>query len=145
LSKNDKIVDILLIEDNESVVDIFKIITKKFEVSIKYAKNTNEFIKLMQMFEFRHVLCDLNLDYKYEGLFISKIYNNIRRIKPNNGKIYFFSNEIVGNFDLQKFCFDEVLEKNFSHIYGFLKSNFSFKTYKHFLEIENSQNALISA
>ena len=121
--------DILLIEDSTAIIDLFKVLTKKFDLKIKYAKNTSEFLNIIRFNSFKYVLCDLNLDYKLEGLFISKVFSNIRKIQQTESKILLFSSEKVTEKEISKSGFDGSLVKDFLSIYDFLLQNFPLRSF----------------
>ena len=129
MNNDDKTIDILLIEDSNSVIDLFSVLTKKFDIKIKYAKNSYDFMTLARDHHFKYVLCDLNLDYKYEGYFISRIYSNIRKVNHENGKILLFSAERETKEEFLIHGFDGSLDKNFLAIYEFLLHNFPLRSF----------------
>lgn len=123
-----KSIDLLVIDDSSAIIDIFKVITKRFDLKIKFAKNTYEFMDIAQQYNFKYVLCDLNLDYNYEGFFISRIYAIIRKYKNEEGKILLFTSEQATDLELMKFNFDGSLKKEFLPIYDFLIQNFPLRS-----------------
>ncbi len=135
--------DLLLIEDSTSVIDLFLVLTKKFDLKIKIVKNSNEFMNVIRTNDFKFVLCDSNLNYKYEGLFIARVYNNIRKIKRSQGKILLFSSELASESEIGNFKFDDVLQKDFLTIYEFLLNNFPLRSY-HDL-IKNDERYIVSS
>lgn len=122
-------IDLLIIEEAAPIIDLFQVLTKKFNLKVKYVKNTGEFLDLAKMYNFKVVLCDLDLDYSFEGLFIARVFANIRSINRLDSKLFLFSSKKVSKNELDKFGFDELLPKEFSLIYEFLLSNFSLKSY----------------
>ena len=139
MAQNEKDFDILLIEDSASIIDLFSVLTKKFDLKIRIIKNTYEFMETAQRSTFKYVLCDLHLDYKFEGLFISRVYSNIRKIKNNDGKILLFTSDKANSHDAMKFGFDGMVEKDFLSIYEFLLNNFPLRSF-HDLIKNGSQN-----
>ena len=135
------LIDILLIDDNESVIDIFKILTKKFNLTIKYAKNTQEFIELSKKYNFSIILCDLNLDYKFEGFFIARLFSSLKLMRHLDSKVLLFSSQTLTNDELLKFSFDGSLDKNFHSIYNFLEVNFPFRSYTEEITLEEQVKA----
>ena len=122
-------IDVLLVENSTAIIDLFKVLTKKFDLTIKFVENTAEFVEIIKKYDFLFVLCDLNLDYKLEGLFISQIYASFRKIKNLEGKNYLFTSDPVINFDFSKYGFDDCLPKNFQSIYQFLREKFPFRSF----------------
>lgn len=136
--------DLLLVENKESVIDIIKVLTKKFAIKVKYAKNTSEFTELIKFYNFKVVIVDLDLEYKLEGLFISTLYKNIRFIKNASSKIYLLSDKELPPTDIPKFHFDGIIKKSFKPMYEFLLNNFDFRSYVEFLREESSQELIFS-
>ena len=126
--EDDKDIDILLVDNNEDIADIFKVLTKKFDLTIKFAKNTEESVRFSKIYSFRFVLCDLNLDYILEGFFISRFFSAINKMNKLEIKIVLFSNEKISHEQMINNSFDYQLEKRFSSIYTFLEKNFSFRS-----------------
>ena len=145
MNKNEKVVDILLIEDSANIIDIFSVLTKKFNLTIHIVKNTFEFMKTAQSINFKYILCDLHLDYKFEGLFITRVYSNIRKIKNSNGKALLFSSEKTNEEDATNFGFDGQVEKDFLSIYEFLLNNFPLRSYQELIKKESHNFVSISS
>ena len=55
--ENKQNMELLLIEKNEAIIDFFKILTKKFNLRIKYAKSLDEFVELTKSNDFQNVIC----------------------------------------------------------------------------------------
>ena len=138
------IIDLLIIEDKAPIVDLLQVLTKKFNLKVKYARNTEEFLNLAKINNFKFVLCDLNLGYSFEGLFIARVFANIRTIKQLNSKILLLNSEKVSEFELNKFGFDGLLLKEFLSIYEFLLGNFPLKSYSDLIKNELSYFASVS-
>lgn len=117
-------IDVLLIDDNKGISDIFKDLTKKFVFTIKFAKNTHEFIHFIENYKFRFIICDLNLDYKLEGLFIAQLFFELKKTQHLTSKIINLASESNDHKDLVKNSFDFPLKKNYPTIYNFLHQNF---------------------
>lgn len=137
--------DLLLIEDNEAVIDLFKVITKKFDLKIHYARNTKEFMDLIKEKHFKYVLCDANLTYAREGFFISQIFVNIKNIRQIQSTILLFSTSTFSEAEVMKFGFDGVVNKNFSTIYAFLMNTFGLKSIKNLTALENNEILYVKA
>ena len=131
--------DLLLVENQESVIDIIKVLTKKFAIKIKFAKDTSEFTELIKIYNFKFVIVDLDLGYKLEGLFISTLYKNIRSIKNPSSKIYLLSDRGLSSPEIYKFHFDGIIKKRCTPMYEFLLSNFDFRSYTELLREKSYQ------
>lgn len=143
MNLNNKVYDILLVEGSTAIIDLFSVLTKKFDLTIKFVKNTNEFTNITQRLSFKFVICDINLDYKYEGLFIARVYNNIKKIKNNEGKILLMCPESPSENELKKLTLDGILPRGFSTIYDFLLQNFPLRSYQDLLK--NEERYIISS
>ena len=128
MNHKNEVIEMLLVENNEAIIDFFKVLTKKFDMQVKYVTNTTEFVELVKKYDFKNIICDVDLSYKFEGIFISNLYNNIKKIRNIDGKMYLLSDRIVPNID-GKFNFDGILPKKFQEIYDFLIQNYEFKSY----------------
>ena len=134
---DDKNIDILLIEDSTAIIDLFKVLTKKFDLKIKFVKNTFEFMDAAQKFDFKYILCDLDLDYKLEGYFIARIHTNLRKYKNKDSKMILFTSDDSKNSDMVQKEFDYALKKEFYSIYEFLLENFELRSYHDLLKVDS--------
>lgn len=142
MNHDDKLFDILLINNNEAVVDIFQILTKKFKLTLKIAKNTQEFVDYSKMYDFHYILSDLHLDYKFEGFFIARLFSTIKKVHNGDGQIILLSSENLSKDKLENFNFDGSVSKNFAEIYKFLVSHFKFKTFTEEFGLTNQQEII---
>ncbi len=126
--------DILLVEDSSAIIDLFKVLTKKFDLKIKFVKNTFEFMDSIQKFNFKYILCDLDLDYKLEGYFIARIYANYRKYKNKDGQMILFTSDDSKVVDMVQKEFDYSLTKEFYSIYEFLLEHFELRSYHDLLK-----------
>lgn len=122
--------DILLIVNDEEVINIFANITKNFYITIKYAKNTIEFIDLIKNEDFHCVICDLDLLYNYEGIFIANIFSTLMKLRNLSSETILLTNNQFSNNKLITSSFNGILEKNSSAIYDFLQKKFPFQIFK---------------
>lgn len=144
MSRKNEEFEMLLVESNETIIDFFKVLTKKFDMQVKYATNTNEFVDLVKIYNFQNIICDIDLSYRLEGIFISNVYNNIKNIRHIDGKMYLLSDRTVPNLREGKFKFDGVISKKFQEIYDFLVQNYDFKSYYKFIDQIASLESAVS-
>ena len=138
-NSNDIDFDLLLVENQESAINIIKVLTKKFAIKIKFAKDTSEFTELIKIYNFKFVIVDLDLGYKLEGLFISTLYKNIQSIKNPSSKIYLLSDRELTSSEISKFHFNGIIKKKCTPMYEFLLSNFDFRSYTELLREKSYQ------
>ena len=81
MMQNKEIVDLLFVEESNEIGYLFSEISNIFGLSAKIARNLNEFVELATIFEFKFILCNLHIEHNFAGLFLSRMYSNIRKIK----------------------------------------------------------------
>lgn len=133
--------DLLIIEDNKEIKDLMKILANKYGISVAFAANTQEFVTQINLYKFNFILCDLNLDYDYEGYVILKIFSKLRRKKGLATVIYSFTAENIPSSELLLRGFDGILKKDINHIKAFLDKNFHFN----FQSLFSTQNKFATA
>ncbi len=141
--QNKKLFDILLVESSPIVIETFREIGKIFNLTIQFANSINEFIEQATNYEFKFVLSDLHIEYKFGGLFISRMYTNIRKIRVNDGKMYLFSLQKNPNLELAKFELDDFTEEKFSSFFDFLEAKFN-KNFLHYFETSEFKQSVMA-
>jgi len=129
MNHKNEIIELLIVENEETIIDFFKVLTGRFNMQVKYVKNTTEFVELVKKSDFQNIICDIDLGYKFEGFFISTLYNNLKRIRGIDGKMYLLSDRAFPTIQEGKCKFDGIMPKNFQEIYDFLAQNYDFKSY----------------
>ncbi len=135
-----EIYDLLLVESSPEMNGIFKEISRIFNLKILFANNIKEFIELVTQYEFRFVLSNLHIEYKFAGLFISRMYSNIRKIKTNDGKMFMYSLQNNPKFELAKLILDDFAEQKYPSFYDFLRTNFPLHFFNYFTTDEFKQS-----
>ena len=140
MMQNKKMFDILLVESSQEIIMLFEELSKIFNLTIAYAKNITDFIELVTVYEFKFVLSNMHIEYKFGGLFLSRMFTNIRKVKINDGKMFLYSLQNNSNFDLSKLSLDDLAEEKFSNFYSFLSTNFPNQFFSYFTspEYQNS-------
>lgn len=128
--------DLLLVEESDNIIYLFQEVSKTFSLSIKFARNLDEFIDLASTYEFKYILCNFHIEHTFSGLLLSRMYNNIKKIKVNDGKLFFYSFQHNSSLELAKMSLDDLTEQKYTNFYDFLNENF----YEQFLNYFNSQN-----
>lgn len=136
---NDFDFDLLLVENQKSMIDTITVMMKKFSMRVKFAEDTKEFTELVKMYNFKYIIVDIDLSYNLEGLFISSLYKNIRIMKNYAGKIFLMVEREISSKDISNFYFDGIIKKNFDQIYEFLLNNFEFRSYSRLIDEESSE------
>ena len=130
--QNNEIFDILLVENSPVLIDIFKELARILNFSIKYASTINEYIFYFTKYDFRFVLIDIHIEYKFAGLFLSRIHFKIQKIKNNAVKMFFFSLQDNLEFDLSKLSLDDFSSEKFSSFYNFFRVKFPLQFFNYF-------------
>ena len=138
---NKKIIDILFVEESDQVTFLFNEVSKIFNLTIKIAKNLDEFIELATIYDFKFVLCNLHVEYNFAGLFLSRIYSSIRKVKTNDGKLFFYSFQNNPKLELAKLSLDDFSEEKFFNFYDFLMEYFQ-TNYLHYFSSETFKQSL---
>ena len=138
-----KLIDLLVIEDDKDIINLVKAMCLKQSLQVLFASDTTEFIALIKKYEFKNVLCDIHLSYRYEGLLIARMYASIKKINIGNGKIYKFSSEPMSKKELLKNGFDDSIGKNHTEIQTFLYNCYGFNN-KFNINIENVELEKVS-
>lgn len=144
MEQQNNVIEMLLLEKNESIINFFKVLTKKFNMKVKYATNTEEFVELVKNNDFENVICNIDLSYKFEGLFISNLYNNVKKIRNFNGNMFLLSNRTIPKNYANKIFIDGLISINFKAIYEFLEKNYDFRYYHNALSQSIVQKTAIS-
>ena len=118
------IIDILLIESSTRLIEMFEELSRIFNLNIKFARNINEFIEIATKRDFRFALCNLHIEYKFAGLFVSRMTSNIKKLKSNTGSMYLFSMQNNESYDLSKMSLDDFATDKFSSFYNFIRVYF---------------------
>ena len=142
IQKN-KLLDLLLVESSPIVIETFKEIGKIFNLKIRFASSINEFIELSKNFEFKYVFTNLHIEYNFSGLFLSRMYNNIRKIRVNDGKMYLFSLQNNPNLELAKLGLDDFAEEKFLSLFDFLEAKFN-DNFLHYFETEEFKQSVMA-
>ena len=108
---------LLLIEDNLEIIFLAKDLAKRFNISLTLGRNTSDYLLLTKNRKYDFILCDLNLDYDFEGFDIIKFHKKSK----NKSKIIAFSSENISPEIFLSNGFDDVLQKQFNHIYSFFE------------------------
>ena len=85
--QNEGIVDLLFVEESEQIRFLFSEISKIFGLSVKIAKSFDEFVRLVTDYDFKFVLCNLHVEHNFAGLFLSRMYTNMKNVKNYRWKI----------------------------------------------------------
>ena len=135
-SEVDQIIDILVIEDNENTINLFKVITKKFDLTIKFARSMTDFFEIITQYHFKFVLCGLYSENKKDALFIAQFFNRLR-LSSKQGKLLLFTSSMILKREIDIHGFDGQLEKEFPYIYAFFKRHFNFRSISSVMNEEN--------
>ena len=111
--QNKGIVDLLFVEESEPIGFLFSEISKIFGLSVKIAKSLDEFIRLVTVYDFKFVLCNLHVEHNFAGLFLSRLYTIIRKVKITDGKLFFNSFQQNPTLELSKLSLDDLSEEKF--------------------------------
>lgn len=132
--------DLVIIDDNDEFVSLFKDILKSFNLKVGFVKTLEEFIDIALITNFKFVLCNMHVERYYAGLFLTQIYNKISKFKNEKAKLFFYSFPEKEIFDISDVILDDLAFQRFTNIYDFLNYYFPLKFLKHFsyeLFIEN--------
>ena len=138
--QDDGIIDILLIESSTRLIEMFEELSRIFNLNIKFARNINEFIEIATKRDFRFALCNLHIEYKFAGLFVSRMTSNIKKLKSNTGSMYLFSMQNNESYDLSKMSLDDFATEKFSSFYNFLRVKFPLQFFHYFSTEEFKQS-----
>lgn len=120
-----EIIDILFVEESEQAAYLFKEVSKIFNLSIKIAKTLDEFVEIATIYDFKVILCNLHVEHNFAGLFLSRMYTSIKKVKINDGKLFFYSFQNNPRYELAKLSLDDFVEQKFSNFYDFLDEYFN--------------------
>lgn len=140
-----KLFDVLVIEQNENIINLFKVITKKFDLTIKYVRSMVEFFEIIKENNFRFILCDLYSKRIKDAIIIAEVFTRIRLTRDIKGKIFLFSDHELSNVDKSFSAFDDKLDIDFSSIYSFLVDHFDFRTIASIPKEEFNLSQLVKA
>jgi CheY-like chemotaxis protein len=120
---------ILLIEDNKDQIFLIKKLSNDFNLDLDVGNNKTDFLNLINKKTYDIIICDIDLDYKFEGLDILEIFK-----KSNlKGKIYAFTSSAHNSeFFLEK-GFHGFIEKSLKTTMSFfrqLSENYSFSKFE---------------
>ena len=138
--KNSNVIDLLIVEESENVIFLFSEIGKIFGITVKFAQNLDEFVDVATEYNFKFVLSNLHIEYNFAGLFISRMYNNIRKFKSNDGKLFFYSFQ---NLEISKLILNDLTEEKFANFFDFLNEYFPIQ-YKDYFMSEAYRTSITS-
>ena len=124
MGQNRTIVDLLVVEEAAEAITLFEELAKIFNLSIKIASSLDEFVEFATRYDFKVVLCNLHVEHNFAGLFLSRMYNNIRKVKINDGRLFFYSFQHNPTLELSKLSLDDLSEEKFSNFYDFMLEYF---------------------
>ena len=139
---NIKIIDILLVESSLGVIETFKEISRIFGLSILIADGIDEFVNLSTNHTFKFVLTNLHIEYNFSGLFVSRMYSGIRKIKVNDGKLFLYSLQNKDHLELAKMGLDDLSEEKYMSFFDFLEINFPENFFQYITSEEFRQSAM---
>jgi hypothetical protein len=133
--QNKDIIDLLFVEESSEIGYLFNEISNIFGLTVKIAKNLDEFVELATIFEFKIVLCNLHIEHNFAGLFLSRVFANIKKIKVNDGKLFFYSFQNNPTLELSKLSINDLSEEVYSNFYDFMLAYFP-QQCKHYFQSE---------
>lgn len=132
--------DLLIVESSPVMIEMFSEISRIFKLKILIAKDINEFVKLVTKNEFKFVFANLHIEYNFAGIFIKRMYTNIRKIKSKNGKMFVYSLQNNENYELAKLELNDFAEQKYDSFYEFLEGNFPQNFFQYFKTDEFKQS-----
>lgn len=124
MDQNRKIIDLLVVEETSQAITLFEEIAKIFNLSIKIGSSLDDFIEISTLYDFKVVLCNLHVEHSFAGLFLSRMYTNLRKLKPRDGKLFFYSFQHNPKLELAKLSLNDLSEEKFANFYDFLNEYF---------------------
>lgn len=133
--QNKDVIDLLFVEESEQIGFLFSEISKIFGLSVKIAKSLDEFVRLATVYDIKFVLSNFHVEHNFAGLFLSRLYTNIRKVKITNGKLFFYSFQHNPTLELSKLALDDLSAEKFSNFYDFMLEYFP-QQCKHYFQSE---------
>lgn len=129
--QNPDVIDLLIVEDNESALCLYNEISKIFGLKVKFVSDLKDFINFILDNDPKFILCNMHIETDFSGLILSRMYEKIRKKTVKNAHLYFYSFQNNKSLELAKLIIDDLADSRFTTFYDFMDENFpsQFKQY----------------